>query len=142
MKKNKKLKVIDLFCGIGGLSHGLIKAGFDVVAGIDNDNSCRFGYEYNNEAKFIHKDILDVSAQEIDRLFGEKSETIRVLVGCAPCQPFSKLNLKQIAEKQLEPLEKFAYLIEETLPDIVFMENVSGLANIKSTQFLKHLLIL
>ena len=50
----------------------LIKAGFDVVAGIDNDNSCRFGYEYNNEAKFIHKDILEVSAQEIDRLFGGK----------------------------------------------------------------------
>ena len=137
MNEKKKLKVIDLFCGIGGLSHGLIKAGFDVVAGIDNDNSCRFGYEYNNETKFIHKDILEVSAQEIDRLFGEKSETIRVLVGCAPCQPFSKLNLKQIAEKQLGPLEKFAYLIEETLPDIVFMENVSGLANTKKYPIFK-----
>ena len=43
-----KIKVIDLFCGIGGLTHGLVKEGLDVVAGIDNDNSCKFGYEYNN----------------------------------------------------------------------------------------------
>ena len=128
MTTKYKLKVIDLFCGIGGLSYGLIKEGLDVVAGIDNDESCRFGYEYNNKAKFIHKDILDVSAMEINRLFGKEKNTIRVLVGCAPCQPFSKLNLRQITRKQLEPLEKFARLIGETLPDIVSMENVGGLA--------------
>ena len=126
-----KIKVIDLFCGIGGLTHGLVKEGIDVLAGIDNDNSCKFGYEYNNKTKFIHKDILQVTAKEIDQLFGEKEKTIRVLAGCAPCQPFSKLNLKKITKKQLEPLEKFAQLIDETKPDIVSMENVSGLADMK-----------
>ena len=40
--RRKKIKVVDLFCGIGGLSHGLIQAGFEVVAGVDNDDSCRF----------------------------------------------------------------------------------------------------
>lgn len=124
-----KIKVIDLFCGIGGLTHGLIKEGLDVVAGIDNDNSCKFGYEYNNKkTKFINKDILQVSANEINKLFGENKKTIRVLAGCAPCQPFSKLNLNEITEKQLEPLGKFAELIDETKPDIVSMENVSELA--------------
>jgi len=137
MKSKKKLKVIDLFCGIGGLSHGLIKEGLDVVAGIDNDNSCKFGYEYNNKAKFIHRDILDVGAKEINQLFGNKNDTIRILVGCAPCQPFSKLNLRQITEKQLEPLEKFACLIKETLPDVVSMENVSGLADMKKYPIFK-----
>src|SRR3989304_108834 len=133
----KKLKVIDLFCGIGGLSHGLIKEGLDVVAGIDNDDSCKFGYEYNNRAKFIHKDILQITARDIDRLFGEKEKTIRVLAGCAPCQPFSRLNLKRITQKQLEPLEKFAQLINETKPDIVSMENVSGLADMKKYPIFK-----
>jgi DNA (cytosine-5)-methyltransferase 1 len=127
--KGKKIKVIDLFCGIGGLTHGLIKEGLDVIAGIDNDNSCKFGYEYNNKTKFIHKDILQVSAKDIDKLFGEKNKTIRVLAGCAPCQPFSKLNIKRITKKQLEPLERFAQLIDEVEPDIVSMENVSGLAD-------------
>ena len=72
MAPDYKLKTIDLFCGIGGLSHGLVKEGFNVVAGIDNDQSCRFGYERNNDAKFIHKDILQISAEEINRLFGDE----------------------------------------------------------------------
>ncbi len=126
--KKQKIKVIDLFCGIGGLTHGLIKEGLDVVAGIDNDSSCKFGYEYNNKAKFIDSDILKVTANQIDKLFGPKKGIIRVLAGCAPCQPFSKLNLNDITEQQLEPLAKFAELIEQTQPDIVSMENVSDLA--------------
>ncbi len=124
-----KIKVIDLFCGIGGLTHGLIKEGLDVIAGIDNDSSCKFGYEYNNKTRFIDKDIIKVTAAQVNELFGTKRNSIRVLAGCAPCQPFSKLNLKRITKKQLQPLEKFAQLIEETQPDVVSMENVSGLAD-------------
>lgn len=140
MASDYKLKTIDLFCGIGGLSHGLVKEGFDVVAGIDNDESCRFGYERNNDAKFIHKDILQVSAEEINRLFGDEKNIIKVLVGCAPCQAFSKLNLKEITEKQMEPLVKFADLIRKTLPDIVSMENVGSLANADRLPILKTFL--
>lgn len=124
----KKIKVIDLFCGIGGLTHGLLKEGLDVVAGIDNDKACKFGYEYNNRSVFIDKDIADVSAKDINKLFGSKRESIRVLAGCAPCQPFSKLNLREIEQTQLQPLEKFAQLVSETKPDIVSMENVADLA--------------
>ena len=98
MQSKKKIKVIDLFCGIGGLTHGLIKEGLDVVAGIDNDSSCKFGYEYNNRTAFIGKDILAVSADDVNDLFGPRKDTIRVLAGCAPCQPFSKLNQKKITE--------------------------------------------
>jgi len=130
-KKTPKIKVIDLFCGIGGLSYGLIKEGLDVVAGIDNDITCKYGYEYNNKARFIHKDILSVTAEEIDELFGSDEGTIRVLAGCAPCQPFSRLNIKEVTKAQLEPLEKFAQLIEQVQPDIVSMENVAGLADMK-----------
>ncbi|MFA6463733.1 MAG: DNA cytosine methyltransferase [Candidatus Paceibacterota bacterium] len=127
-KNNSKIKVIDLFCGIGGLTHGLIKEGLDVVAGIDNDSTCKFGYEYNNKTQFIDNDILKITASDINKLFGKEKEIIKVLAGCAPCQPYSKLNLNDITEKQLEPLEKFAQLIEETQPDIVSMENVANLA--------------
>lgn len=131
MSSRNKIKVIDLFCGIGGLTHGLIKVGLDVVAGIDNDASCKFGYEYNNRTRFIGKDISKVTAEDINDLFGPEKNTIRVLAGCSPCQPFSKLNQKKITKKQLQPLERFAQLIEEAKPDIVSMENVSGLADTK-----------
>ena len=43
---------IDLFCGIGGLTKGLSLAEIDVIAGFDNDSSCRFAYEENNDAVF------------------------------------------------------------------------------------------
>ncbi len=129
--EKKKIKVIDLFCGIGGLTHGLIKEGLDVVAGIDNDDTCKFGFEYNNKSEFIHKDIQKVTSEEIKQLFGDIENTVTVLVGCAPCQPFSKLNLKRASEDELEPIEKFANLIAEYKPDIVSMENVPGLSNIK-----------
>ena len=91
------IKVVDLFCGIGGLTHGLIKEGLDVVAGIDNDSLCKFGYEYNNKTKFIDENILQVTAEEVNQLFG-KGNAIRVLAGCAPCQPFSKLTLKTVTQ--------------------------------------------
>lgn len=139
-KNTQNIKVIDLFCGIGGLTHGLIKEGLDVVAGIDNDKTCKFGYEYNNKTEFINQDILQVTSQEVNGLFGNEKNTIRVLAGCAPCQPFSKLNLKKVTQKQLQPLEKFAQLIFETKPDIVSMENVGGLADIKKYPIFKTFL--
>jgi len=120
------IRVIDLFCGIGGLTHSFVKEGFNVIAGIDNDKDCRFGFEYNNKVKFIEKDIADISAKEIKELYG-KVNSIRILIGCAPCQPFSKLNLNEITEKQLQPLSKFAYFIDKIKPEIVSMENVKGL---------------
>ncbi len=128
MSNKYPIKVVDLFCGIGGLSYGLAKAGLEVVAGIDNDETCRFGYEYNNGARFIHKDIKDITADEINMLFGQEKRIVRVLAGCAPCQPFSQLNIKGVTKKALEPVERFAELIAKTLPEIVSMENVSGLA--------------
>ncbi len=52
------VKVIDLFCGAGGLTHGLQLAGLDVVAGIDLEGECRFPYERNNKSKFIEQALL------------------------------------------------------------------------------------
>ena len=49
------IKAIDLFCGAGGLTCGLIKSGIDVVAGVDFDESCKYAYEHNNHAVFLNK---------------------------------------------------------------------------------------
>ena len=58
MKKTKEVKVVDLFCGVGGLTCGLKKAGLNVVAGFDSDETCKYAYEYNNKAKFECADIF------------------------------------------------------------------------------------
>ncbi len=57
--------VVDLFCGVGGLTHGFVKAKFDVRAGIDFDASCKYAYEKNNLTSFIHADLTKHSPTEI-----------------------------------------------------------------------------
>lgn len=120
------LACVDLFCGAGGLTHGLISAGIPVVAGIDIDNACRFPFEFNNDhAQFISEDVSDVTSEHLRELFG-KAET-RILAGCAPCQPFSTYSQRYDTKgsSRWGLLYHFARLVESTRPEIVTMENVS-----------------
>jgi DNA (cytosine-5)-methyltransferase 1 len=127
----RRIKVVDAYCGIGGLSHGLVLEGLHVVAGIDNDASCKVAFETNNGAKFISKDIARFTARELDDLFGDAD--VRVLVGCAPCQPYSTLTRRRLSAKEKHkrwyPLYRFMRLVRATKPDIVSMENVPDLSN-------------
>ncbi len=134
MNKIKDFSVVDLFCGIGGLTHGFINEGFNVSAGVDFDNTCRYAYTKNNNAKFLHKDVTKLTSKELNGLFLKNKR--KILVGCAPCQPFSIFNYKNNnnATKQAEDtkwrlLYSFADLIESTQPEIVSMENVPQLRN-------------
>ena len=140
MKFLEKGVVVDLFCGIGGLSYGLNKVGLNVVAGIDSDPTCRYGYERSNESRFIQKDITNVTCSEINDLYSSAGHGKRILVGCAPCQPYSRLNIRGTKRKDMELLEKFASLIDGVKPDIVLMENVRGLENHKKYPEFKILL--
>ena len=118
--------VIDLFCGIGGMTHGFLKEGFEVVAGIDVDGTCSYAYEANNEeARFILQDIKDVTADELLSFYS--SGDIKVLIGCAPCQPFSKYSQGRSLNSKWSLLREYGRLIERLQPDIVSMENVPGL---------------
>ncbi|MCI0490654.1 MAG: DNA (cytosine-5-)-methyltransferase [Blastocatellia bacterium] len=117
--------VIDLFCGIGGLTHGFVKEGFNVVAGIDDDETCRYAYQKNNRAVFIKKDIEQVTSDEIIRLYPEGH--LKILVGCAPCQPFSRYTLRKGEDEKWKLLRSFASLIKDVQAEIVSMENVPEL---------------
>lgn len=118
------IEAVDLFCGIGGLTAGLIKSGISVKAGYDIEPDCRHGYEYNNNATFVHKDVADVTAQEINDWYSKG--VVRLLAGCAPCQPFSTYNQGKdtTLDKKWPLLYHFMRLIEEVKPELVTMENV------------------
>lgn len=125
---------IDLFCGVGGLSYGLKKAGISIVAGIDLDSSFQYPYEENIGATFLSKDIADVQGNELEKFFGVGSSKIKIMAGCAPCQPFSPHSNKNKNRQQSEKwhlIDEFKRLIGETTPDIVTMENVPNLAKQK-----------
>lgn len=130
--KNKKQKIeaVDLFCGAGGLTYGLRQAGIKVKAGVDLDPACRYPYEANNKkSKFIEADISKVSADDLSKFYSK--DAIRLLAGCAPCQPFSTLanGNKGPNDEKWGLLEEFARLVKELKPELVTMENVPRVTN-------------
>jgi DNA (cytosine-5)-methyltransferase 1 len=118
------LACIDLFCGAGGLTCGLRKAGIDVVAGVDVDKSCRYPFEVNNAAKFLLEDVSEIKPEQLNEYFGKAS--VRILAGCAPCQPFSTYSQRYetIGTARWGLMYHFARLVKSIRPEFVTMENV------------------
>ena len=120
-----RIACIDLFCGAGGLTRGLLDAGMRVVRGVDKDGTAKETYERNNPgAKFIQADIRNISPDDIiddaDRSGG------LLLAGCAPCQPFSRHAPKGVADERRSLIEYVGSLVEGILPEYVLVENVPG----------------
>lgn len=125
---NKKTAVVDLFCGAGGLAYGLKSAGLNIAAGVDLDPRCKVPLEANTGATFSCKDISDLTAEEISQWFG--SADVKILAGCAPCQPFSTYSQsRKSSDDRWKLLSEFQRLAIALKPDIVTMENVVGLSS-------------
>lgn len=117
------IAIVDLFCGAGGLTHGFEQAGLPVKVGYDIDPACKFPYEHNNKAKFILQDVENLSGSDLAEHFSGSS--IKILVGCAPCQPFSNYSRRYNDKKsKWKLLQDFVRLVKESEPDIISMENV------------------
>lgn len=122
-------EVVDLFCGIGGLSAGFRNEGFGVLAGFDSDSTCRYAYEHNIGATFKATDVSTLDPAQIESMYSPDAK--RILVGCAPCQPFSlytgryrRAPRPEKSDLRWQLLEEFARIIEAVRPDVVSMENV------------------
>lgn len=149
-----KIKAIDLFCGAGGVTRGLLDADIDVIAGFDIDNDLKQVYEHNNirknnqSVKYINQDVQSITKKDIFDIVGNiTARKVRkekfLLAGCAPCQPFSSMNMrKNLNDPRRTLLKSFADLIKETKPDFVFMENVAGIERLDcdSLQYFKDTL--
>jgi len=100
-----------------------------MAAGIDLDPACKYPYEQNNDAPFLQRDVSKLPSSEVADLYGDAE--VKVLAGCAPCQPFSTYAQRYESdgkEGRWGLLYHFARLVKDTSPDIITMENVPTVA--------------
>lgn len=121
------MKVVDLFCGCGGLSLGFMKAGFDVEAGFDFWDEALKVYKKNFNHPVIKQDLMNVE---------EASEKIRsyapeMIIGGPPCQDFSSAGKRNEDNGRGDLTVYYAKIISEVHPKWFVMENVE---RIKKTQ--------
>jgi DNA (cytosine-5)-methyltransferase 1 len=135
MTELNRITAVDLFCGVGGLTHGLSQVDIDVRLGVDIDPASRHPFEVNNKAKFLLADVSQLEAQTIRSNFVTGTTTL--LAGCAPCQPFSTYSQKAKRDGKTRQdrgqkddwklVDRFGELVEDVQPDLVTMENVPPL---------------
>jgi DNA (cytosine-5)-methyltransferase 1 len=133
------LKAVDFFCGAGGMSYGLLKAGVQVLGGIDIDDDCQRTYEKNiSGASYLKADVTKLTRRKLARFFGIKSRDDElVFCGCSPCQFWSKVNTdRERSEKTAFLLKHFERFIEYFRPGFVVVENVPGLLTKKKHSIL------
>lgn len=121
---------VDLFSGCGGMSEGLVQAGFKVVAAVELDPYAAKTYRLNHpETKLFEKDIRDLKAKELQEVLAGRR--LDLLAGCPPCQGFSSIRRlnrrKPVSDERNGLLLEFLRLVQELKPLAVMMENVPGL---------------
>jgi|SRR5690625_5102309 len=127
-----KFKAIDLFCGAGGLTVGLQKAGFEVIAGVELNPVAIDTYRLNHKKHRLYdSDIRDLSPKKIMGDLGFKKGELDLLAGCPPCQGFSTHRTRNksisVMDKRNDLIFEFVRFTMEMLPKTVMMENVPGL---------------
>ena len=126
------LKMIDLFCGAGGLSLGFTQEGFVTSLANDIQECCVDTYAHNHPEtprnKIILGDVKDV-ADNIENLVDVKS--VDIVVGGPPCQGFSMANRQRLIDDPRNQLYKnYVEIVRKVQPKFFVMENVKGMLSV------------
>ena len=124
--------LIDMFAGAGCASLGFMREGFDIVAALEIDRRRCDVYENNIGLRPVQKDAMSVTGDEMLRNAGLRKGSAFCMVGCPPCQSFSKLadtrGVSAVDDPRSRLVSKFGRLVAEMKPAAVIFENVSWMA--------------
>ena len=123
-----KATAIDLFAGAGGLSLGLLRAGFDVRYAMDNDPDAVRTYRYNLGSHIECGSVLDIKPEDILSRAGLEPGMCDLLAGGPPCQGFSQHRRGSDEDERNELVGWFANAIAKVRPRAFLLENVPYLA--------------
>jgi DNA (cytosine-5)-methyltransferase 1 len=138
---NKKIKVLDLFCGCGGFTKGLEDAGLDVIAGIDHWNPAVESYRKNFNHICLENDLTTYTPDKFYQETGIKD--IDLLVGGPPCQGFSMAGKRDKKDPRNSLFMEYVKYLNYFKPKMFIMENVRGILSMKTSNgtYVKELIL-
>ena len=140
----KKLKIIDLFCGVGGLSYGFAhNDDFEIVAANEILPNMAKAYSLNHSAVKVYvDDIKDFAAEKIESDLNVKVNEIDIIVGGPPCQAYSTVGKRLIDDPRGKLFQEYYRVLKEFNPKLFLFENVKGLLSMQGGELLKTIISL
>jgi DNA (cytosine-5)-methyltransferase 1 len=133
-----KIKVVDLFCGAGGLTLGAARAGFSVVAGVELDNQAIATHKVNfPKSRHLQLDVAQLTGESLFHEAGLNDRVLGGLIGGPPCQGFSSIGRQDPDDVRNGLFGHFMRLVGETVPAFFVAENVPGILHSKNTPVLE-----
>lgn len=136
----KKLSVVDLFSGAGGLSAGFQQTGlYKVVLGVEYNDNFRKTFQKNHPEARVLGDITKVDFKKIKQELQNQGTSINVVVGGPPCQGFSNANRQrnELISGNNRLVKKYIEAIKYLKPNAFVMENVKTMLSDKNNFFVE-----
>ncbi|GHV11377.1 cytosine-specific methyltransferase [Fibrobacterales bacterium] len=129
----KKIKIIDLFCGVGGLSYGFAHDDdFEIVAANEILPNMAHAYELNHPAVKVYcKPVEEFGITDLQKDFGIKKGYIDLLVGGPPCQAYSTVGKRSADDPRAKLFQEYYRVLKELKPKAFLFENVTGLLSMQ-----------
>lgn len=131
---NNKLKVLDLFCGCGGMTTGLSNAGLEVVAGIDIWDKATESYSLNHNHTVVTADLKKYKPSDLKKEHNIKKGDIDIIVGGPPCQGFSVAGKRDKKDPRNSLFMDYNLYLKFYKPKAFIMENVIGVLSMKTSR--------
>lgn len=141
---NKKLNIVDLFCGVGGLSYGFEhNDNFKIVAANEMLPNMAKAYSLNHPSVKIYID--DIKNFGIDRVKKDLENSVNdidIIVGGPPCQAYSTLGKRLMNDPRGKLFQEYYRVLKEFNPKFFLFENVKGLLSMHNGELLETIIIL
>ncbi len=132
--------VIDLFCGAGGASLGLVEAGWDLRLAVDADPSCARTHAANLPGRFMLGDLRGMDDRALMDAAGVVPGELDLLFAGPPCQGFSIIGSRVVWDERNNLYQEVLRLASQIRPRCVVIENVPGLATLARGAYLHAIL--
>lgn len=133
------MKIIDLFCGIGGLSLGFEQAGFEIISAVDMWADAVKTYNHNRKEKVA--EVISVEDFNVEKLPAIiENQNISGIIGGPPCQGFSTVGKREVDDPRNKMYLEFYKAVKLSNPDFFVIENVKGMLTLNKGAFVKDLL--